>query len=73
MATVVSLWIDKGLAMVVAGFVPNPMGRVSEYAPSSSEVLITLGIYAFGGLVLTVLYRMALHVRTQETQTTSRT
>ena len=27
-AVVFSLWIDKGLGMVIAGFVPNPLGKV---------------------------------------------
>ena len=62
-AVFISTWIDKGLGMVVTGFVPNPMGEVVEYSPSGPEVMITLGIYAFGFLVLTVLYKIALTVR----------
>lgn len=59
----VSLWIDKGLAMVVTGFVPSPLGAVTEYFPSLPELCISLAIYAFGLLILTVLYKMALAVR----------
>jgi len=62
-AVFISTWIDKGLGMVVTGFVPNPMGEVVEYSPSGPEVMITLGIYALGFLVLTVLYKIALTVR----------
>ncbi len=58
-----SLWIDKGLGMVVAGFVPNPLGHVNEYWPTRPEVLIALGIYAVGALILTVLYKVAIGVR----------
>ena len=63
LAVVGSLWIDKGLGMVVTGFVPSPLGHITEYWPTGREAVITLGVYAFGGLVLTVLYRIAIGVR----------
>jgi Ni/Fe-hydrogenase subunit HybB-like protein len=63
LAVVGSLWIDKGLGMVVTGFVPSPLGHVTEYWPTGREAIITLGVYAVGGLVLTVLYRIAIDVR----------
>jgi len=58
-----SLWIEKGLGMVVTGFVPNPLGHVTEYGPTLPEVLIALGIYAAGALVLTGLFKVAIAVR----------
>jgi len=63
LAVVGSLWIDKGLGMVVTGFVPSPLGHVTEYWPTGREAVITLGVYAVGGLVLTALYRIAIDVR----------
>jgi len=63
LAVVGSLWIDKGLGMVVTGFVPSPLGHVTEYWPTGLEALIALGIYGLGGLVLTVLYKVAVEVR----------
>ena len=62
-AVVGSLWIEKGLGMVVTGFVPNPLGHVTEYLPTLPEVLIALGIYAAGGLILTGLFKVAITVR----------
>ncbi|HEY6911349.1 MAG TPA: NrfD/PsrC family molybdoenzyme membrane anchor subunit, partial [Myxococcales bacterium] len=62
-AVVGSLWIDKGLGMVITGFIPSPLGHVSEYWPTRPEALIAVGIYAVGGLVLTVLYKVAAGVR----------
>jgi molybdopterin-containing oxidoreductase family membrane subunit len=64
-AVVGSLWIEKGLGMVVTGFVPSPIGTITEYLPTGIEVLIALGIYAIGGLVLTILYKIAVSVREQ--------
>ncbi|HVN04943.1 MAG TPA: NrfD/PsrC family molybdoenzyme membrane anchor subunit [Bryobacteraceae bacterium] len=59
----VSLWIDKGIGLIVAGFIPSPFGAVTEYSPSLPEILITLGIWAVGALILTVLYKIAFSVR----------
>ena len=59
----VSLWVDKGIALIVAGFVPSPLGVVADYAPSVPEMLISLGVWAVGALILTVLYKIALSIR----------
>ncbi len=58
-----SLWIDKGLGMVITGFIPNPVGEVVEYWPTIPEALIALSIWAFGFLIITVLYKIAITVR----------
>jgi molybdopterin-containing oxidoreductase family membrane subunit len=56
-------WIDKGLGMISGGFVPSPLHHVTEYAPTVPEILITLGVYGAGFLVLTILYKMAIGVK----------
>ena len=56
-------WIDKGLGMISGGFVPSPLHHVTEYAPTFPEILITLGVYGAGFLVLTILYKMAIGVK----------
>ncbi|MBR9984276.1 MAG: polysulfide reductase NrfD [Desulfosarcina sp.] len=60
---IMGTWIDKGLGMISGGFVPNPMHEVNEYIPTLPEIGITLGVYAMGALVLTVLYKMAVGVK----------
>jgi Ni/Fe-hydrogenase subunit HybB-like protein len=60
---IVGTWIDKGLGMISGGFVPNPLHEVNEYAPTIPEIGITLGVYAMGALVLTILYKMAVGVK----------
>ncbi|MFP4368182.1 MAG: sulfate reduction electron transfer complex DsrMKJOP subunit DsrP [Candidatus Kapaibacterium sp.] len=62
-AVFLSIWIDKGLGMVVAGLTPNPLGYVVDYWPTIQEFMISLGIYALGILIITVLYKIALSVR----------
>lgn len=58
----VSMWIDKGLALMVPGFFPSQTGELVEYTPSVNEWLITLGVWAFGFLLMTVLYKIATSV-----------
>ncbi len=65
-AVFISIWIDKGMGMVVTGFVPNPLGEVMEYSPTFIEILITLGVYAMGILIVTALYKIALTVKKTE-------
>jgi len=60
---ITAIWIEKGLGMVVTGFIPSPLGKVTEYSPTLLEGLITLGIYAGGFLIITLLYKIAVSVR----------
>ncbi len=64
-AVFMSLWIDKGMALIVTGFVPSVLGAVPTYVPTVTELMISLGIYALGLLMVTVLYKIALSVRGQ--------
>lgn len=59
-AVFVSIWIDKGLGLIVPGFIPSPTGEVLEYWPTVPEALITVGVWAVGLLILTGLYKIAL-------------
>ena len=61
----VSLWIDKGLGLIIAGFVPNPLNHIVEYHPTFPEIMISVAIYAMGLLLVTALYKIALSVRRQ--------
>ena len=62
-AVVVSIWIDKGLGLIVPGFIPSTTGEIFEYWPTVPEAVITLGLWAAGFLVLTVLYKIVVSVR----------
>lgn len=56
-------WIDKGMGMISGGFVPNPLHEVNEYIPTPLEGLITIGVYALGFFVLSILYKIAISVK----------
>jgi len=59
---IITTWIDKGLGLVTGGFVPNPLEEITEYWPTVPEALITLGVWATGFLVVTILYKIAVSV-----------
>lgn len=58
-----SLWIEKGLGLVIPGFIPNPLDKITEYHPTGPEIAITIGVWALGLLILSVLYKIAITVR----------
>ncbi|HSJ62734.1 MAG TPA: NrfD/PsrC family molybdoenzyme membrane anchor subunit [Gemmatimonadaceae bacterium] len=62
----IGIWIEKGIGLVVPGFVPSPLGEIVEYTPSAVELGVTAGIWALGLFVLTVLVRVALPIELGE-------
>ena len=58
----VAIWIEKGMGLIVPGFIPSPLGEIVEYAPSWVEISVTLGIWAMGLFVITVLVRVAIPI-----------
>jgi len=62
-ATFLSLWLEKGLGLIVGGFVPNPFEGVTGYLPTLPEISIAIGVWAIGFLVLTILYKTAIAVK----------
>jgi molybdopterin-containing oxidoreductase family membrane subunit len=56
------IWIEKGMGLIVPGFIPSPIGEVTEYYPSFVEWLMTAGIWAFGFFILTILLKGAIGI-----------
>jgi molybdopterin-containing oxidoreductase family membrane subunit len=61
--TIIGVWIEKGMGLVVPAFIPTPIGEIYEYSPSLPEVMVSLGIWAFGLLLFTLLAKAALPVQ----------
>jgi molybdopterin-containing oxidoreductase family membrane subunit len=59
---IVGIWIEKGMGLVVPGFIPSPLGEVVEYLPTWNETFVCLGIWAFGLLCYTFFLRMAVPI-----------
>lgn len=61
-----AVWIEKGFGLIVPGFIPGPYGKIAEYTPSGVEIGVTLGIWAMGAFIFTVLARTAIKIETGE-------
>ena len=60
--SIVGIWIEKGMGLVIPGFIPTPLGAVVDYVPSLNETLVCLGIWAFGLLCYTIFLRMSVPI-----------
>ena len=56
------IWIEKGMGLIVPGFIPTPIGEVTEYHPTLLEWVMTAGIWAFGFFILTILLKGAIGI-----------
>lgn len=61
---ILGVYIEKGLGLVVPGFIPDSLGEIYEYWPVMPEALITIGIWASGALFYTLLIKFAIPVYT---------
>ena len=61
-----AIWIEKGMGLVIPGFIPSPLGEVVEYTPTWVELGVTAGIWAMGLFVLTVLVKVAVPIEMGE-------
>ncbi len=59
----VSMWIEKGMGLIVGGFIPTPLGTVTRYSPTAPEWAIVAGVWAIGALMITVFYKIVVSVR----------
>ena len=56
------VWIEKGMGLIIPGFVPSTLHEVVEYLPSAVEWKVSAGIWAAGLIVLTLAIKLALPV-----------
>jgi Ni/Fe-hydrogenase subunit HybB-like protein len=65
---ITGIWIEKGMGLVIPGFIPSVFHEIVEYTPSMTEWKVTAGIWAFGLLVLTLLVKLIATVEPPESQ-----
>ncbi len=63
---IIGVYIEKGMGLIVPGFVPGTLGEIYEYTPTGLEKNITIGIWAAGALFFTLFLKFALPVYTGE-------
>jgi Ni/Fe-hydrogenase subunit HybB-like protein len=62
----VGIWIEKGMGLVVPGFIPTPLGEVFEYTPTWIEIGVTIGIWALCALIFTLLAKASIAIELGE-------
>lgn len=55
----IGIWIEKGMGMVIPGFVPSTLHEMVEYTPSLVEWKIMAGIWALGLMIYTIALKIA--------------
>jgi len=61
-----SVYIEKGMGLVMPAFTPDTLGEVYEYVPTLHELRIGAAVFSVGFLVFTVLCKVAVPVLTGE-------
>jgi len=61
---IIGVWIEKGPGFVIPGFIPDPLGEISDYIPNFLELMVSFGIWAAGLLVFTLLIKVAIPIET---------
>ncbi|WP_394971018.1 sulfate reduction electron transfer complex DsrMKJOP subunit DsrP [uncultured Croceitalea sp.] len=58
----IAIWIEKGFGLIVPGFIPGPYGKIAEYTPTWVEIWVTLGIWALGAFIFTMLAKTSIGI-----------
>ena len=68
--TFAGIWIEKGMTLILPGFLPTPLGEYAEYFPTLIEILNCIFIWALGSFVFTLLLKGAIGIMTGEVRHT---
>lgn len=60
----IGIWIEKGMGLILPGFVPSTLHEIVEYLPNRVEWEITAGIWALGLMIYTVGAKLSVAVYT---------
>ena len=61
-----SVYIEKGMGLVMPAFTPDVLGEIYEYTPTMHELRIGAAIFSTGFMVFTLLCRIAIPIMTGE-------
>ncbi len=61
---ITGIYIEKGMGLIIPGFIPGTLGEIYQYSPTVTEKVITIGVWATGALIYTFLLKLAIPVYT---------
>ena len=62
-----SVYIEKGMGLIIPGLTPDPLGEIYVYTPSLTEILVAAGIFGIGLLVFTLMLKVVVPIMLGET------
>lgn len=57
-----SVYIEKGIALIIPGFTPDVLGQIYVYTPSMTEIRTAVMIFSTGFLLFTFLVKVAIAI-----------
>lgn len=57
-----SVYVEKGIALIIPGFTPDVLGQIYVYTPSMTEIRTAVMIFALGSLLFTFLVKVAIAI-----------
>ena len=58
----ISVYIEKGMGLILPGFTPSVLGEFYIYTPAFTEVIVSVGIWGIGFFVFTILTKLAIPI-----------
>ncbi len=58
----VGIWIEKGMGLIIPGFIPSTLHEIVEYTPNGLEWRVTAGVWAAGLIIYTLAIRIAMPI-----------
>ncbi|TSA38234.1 MAG: polysulfide reductase [Porphyromonadaceae bacterium] len=57
-----SVYVEKGIALIIPGFTPDVLGQIYVYTPSMTEIRTAAMIFSIGFLLFTFLSKIAIAI-----------
>lgn len=57
-----SVYVEKGIALIIPGFTPDVLGQIYVYTPSMTEIRTATLIFALGSLLFTFIVKVAIAI-----------
>lgn len=56
----ISVYVEKGIALIIPGYTPDTLGQIYHYTPSIMELRVACAIFGIGFLFFTLMVRLAI-------------
>lgn len=57
-----SVYIEKGIALIIPGYTPDTLGQVYHYVPTITELRVAAGVFGVGFLLFTLMVKVSVSI-----------